>query len=214
MRATPGTAEWLREMAEALKNLGGDEVRQALIRSVSEATTDVVLSGELTEGLARAANRIDRLSGAVSKAKTGVDQTANPPLAMPSNVVADMDATMRNLARVANIPSERVRVELPDSDAVYEAIFEWVQESESTGLGTLEAMTLVTYIDPSTLVDTDLRPERPTLKLKKLLPPDRRQKHVRIERDGHILSLLECTLHDVEESDGITVITLGARSKR
>jgi hypothetical protein len=88
--STPGTPEWLREQAD---------------RFLKDAT----VSNDLAEGLKRAANRIERLQGQMSKVKTGVDQTARPTRVTPTDTV--------------------ISVYLPESDTLYTEVFEWVVDS-------------------------------------------------------------------------------------
>lgn len=86
--STPGTPEWLREQAD---------------RFLKDAT----VSDNLAEGLKRAANRIERLQGEMSKVRTGVDQT--------KTVVTPTDTV--------------ISVYLPESDTLYTRVFEWVVDS-------------------------------------------------------------------------------------
>ena len=88
--STPGTPEWLREQAD---------------RFLKDAT----VSDDLAEGLKRAANRIERLQGQMSKVRTGVDQTVVPTKITPTDTV--------------------ISIYLPESDTLYTQVFEWVVDS-------------------------------------------------------------------------------------
>lgn len=93
--STPGTPEWLREQADRILK------EQAFPSSLS---THV-------EGMIRAANRIERLQGELSKVKTGVDQTKTPVLV--NKVRADTQFS----------------IHLPEDDALHERLLGWFVES-------------------------------------------------------------------------------------
>lgn len=87
--STPGTPDWLREQADRFMR-------------------ETIFPADLAEGLKRAALRIERLQGELSKVKTGVDQTSKPIVTQPFTVTS---------------------VCLPENDALYERVFEWVVDS-------------------------------------------------------------------------------------
>jgi len=110
---TPGTAEWLREMAETQK-VG------------------------FAEGLIRAANRIERLEGELSKQKTGVDQTHRPPI-LPR---------IRRAQSPQSLPGE-FYVRLPDGDdEVYDRVFEWLTAFSNSEDDDLDPCCLFVGEDP------------------------------------------------------------------
>ncbi len=192
MSNTPGTPEWLRAQAAALQQVAG--------------------SSDMAQGLIRAANRIVRLQGELSKHKTGVDQTRKP--LSPSQIVAIAEGSVL------------VKMVLPDSDEIHEAIFDWVNESESLGIGYLDAMTLLTVweapgepIHPEVFHNTAAVPPKSktrlkALKLKKLIPARAGQPHVEVRTPNETVELEDCALAVVEEIEGVTVIELAAKSER
>lgn len=189
---TPGTPEWLKATAEALKKETG--------------------SGELAEGLIRAAHRIVRLQGELSKLKTGVDQTHKP--APPPRFPTARQLTV--MAQRELHGNEHVKIALPDSE-VHEAVFDWVNDSEFLGTGVLDACTLVLAPeDPQTFRgDEPLPPPgHGAPRLQKLLPARLRQAGVWLQSEEQCIELEDCRLLDAEERDGVTILEFVAKSQR
>ena len=119
--STPGTPEWLREEADRLLK------------------AQVPQSG-LPEGLVRAANRIERLQGELSKVKTGVDQTKTPRLV--------------NKAKA----DTQISIHIPEDDAIHERLLAWIVES---GDGVLDPCVLT--VEGDLKVENGENSERLTL---------------------------------------------------
>jgi len=105
---TPGTAAWLRAMADEHE--------------------------DLAEGLIRAAHRIERLQNELGKQKTGVDPSYQP-LPMPHGLFPQaLNSPTRNFPvyRI-RLPEG----ELASEREAHDSFFDWINASENLGMGLL-----------------------------------------------------------------------------
>jgi len=109
--SAPGTAAWLRAMAKEHE--------------------------DLSEGLARAANRIDRLTAELARAKTGVDPRFQP---LPSMVPGSAPSFHADPNVAPGSP--KYRVKLPENGDLRDQVAEWLEGSENLGLGLLDSKIL------------------------------------------------------------------------
>lgn len=189
--STPGTAAWLRTMAQEHEGLA--------------------------EGLMRAAHRIERLQAELAKQKTGVDPThmpASPPYRPAPSFPRPTDRPQVPIYRV-RLPE----TEFSSDQREYERVFDWINGSEHLGMGLLDPCQVFVLGEPDAEggtwdIDT-------VIGVSTLMPDKQHDKgFVRItgiSRKGLLskrldsIDLTGCTILDVE-SDNETIIELVAQT--